>query len=291
MKIVNTTDGFAQKVGVVGAIKLNCEAGFEAIDLSIPQSFYTDDFRTSLAEIKSAADFYGTPFVQSHGPIPKITTLSDKDGREAILYKLHRAVEGSGLLGVKNMIIHPIRLADGDHNDQLAINLEFYSSVVDAARDAGIRLAIENMCGYKTDYKGDPVKHVCKSAEELKAFIDAFGTDVVTGCLDTGHARISGEAPSEFVRTMGADYLSALHIQDCDGIKDTHTLPYLSLINWTSFIKALAAIRYRGDITLEAVCFPRNMPPEIFPAAARYMAATAAYIRDEVVKLMNEENK
>lgn len=288
MKIVNTTDGFSSKLGIREAVRLNCEAGFEGIDLSPTAEFYTDEYKTAVKDVRSIADSYGVPFVQSHGPIPKITTLSDTAGKEAILAKLHRAVEVSGMLGVKNMIIHPIRLADGSHEDQLGINLEFYSSVVAAARDAGVRLAIENMCGYKTDTKGEPVKHVCKTPEELKKFIMAFGSEWVTGCLDTGHARISGEAPGEFVRMMGRDYLSALHIQDCDGIKDTHTVPFQSLIDWESFTTALADIRYAGDITLEAVCFPRNMPAEIFPAAARYMAATARYLRDRVVAKMGE---
>ena len=283
MKIVNTTGGFDAKISVAEAIKLNCEAGFEAIDLSITSHFYGDEYKAYINEARNMAAAFGVPFVQSHGPIPKITTLSDIAGREDIIFKLRRAIEVSGELGVRDMIIHPVRLADGDHFDQLGYNLEFYGEILADAKAAGVRLAIENMCGYKTDYKGEPVKHVCKTPEELKKFIDAFGTDIITGCLDTGHARISGEAPSEFVRMLGRDHLSALHVQDCDGIGDLHTLPFLSKIEWESFTQALADIDYVGDITLEAVLFMKNMPVEMYPAAAKFMAETAKYIRDSVL--------
>ena len=281
MRIVNTTGGFDATVGVTEAIKINCEAGFEGIDISIAPGFYESGYKTLIAEANAMAQSYGVPFVQSHGPIPKITTLSDASGREAIISKLRRAIEVSGALGVENMIIHPIRLADGNHEDQLGYNLEFYSEILDDAKAQCVRLAIENMCGYKTDYNGEPVKHVCKTPEELKKYIDAFGTDIITGCLDTGHARISGEAPSEFVRMLGREYLSALHVQDCDGIGDLHTLPFLSKIEWHSFAKALADIDYKGDLTLEAVLFMKNMPKELYPAAAKFMAETAKNLRDE----------
>lgn len=283
MKIVNTTSGFDTHIGVVDAIKLNCEAGFEGIDLSVAPAFYESGYEALISEAKSVAASYGVPFVQSHGPIPKITTLSDEAGREAIIFKLRRAIEVSGALGVRNMIIHPVRLADGSHEDQLGYNLEFYSDIIPDAKAAGVRLAIENMCGYKTDCNGEPVKHVCKTPEELKRYIDAFGTEIITGCLDTGHARISGEAPNEFVRMLGRERLSALHVQDCDGVGDLHTLPFLSKIEWHSFAKALADIDYQGDITLEAVLFMKNMPVEMYPAAAKFMAETARWLRDTVI--------
>ena len=285
MKIVNTTGGFDAKIGVADTVRLNCEAGFEGIDLSVTRAFCEDGYKSLVREIKDITDSYGVTFEQSHGPIRKVKIL-DVEPEDQFLFRARRSIEVSGELGIKNMIIHPIRLAPGSHEDQLGYNLELFEKLIPDAKGAGVRLAIENMCGYKEDVNGKQVKHVCKTPEELAKYIDAFNSEWITGCLDTGHARISGESPAEFVRMLGRDRLTALHIQDCDGVGDLHTLPFLSKIEWQPFIEALAEIKYKGNITLEAVLFMKNMPTELYPAAARYMAEVARYIRDGVVARM-----
>ena len=285
MKIVNTTGGFDAKISVADAVRLNCEAGFEGIDLSMAKVFYEDGYKSLVREIKDIADSYGVTFEQSHGPIRRIKIL-DVEPEDQYLFKARRCIEISGELGIKNMIIHPMRLAPGSHEDQLAYNLELFNKIIPDAKAAGVRLAIENMCGYKEDVDGKQVKHVCKTPEELAKYIDAFESEWITGCLDTGHARISGESPAEFVRMLGGDRLSALHVQDCDGVGDLHTLPFLSKIEWLPFMDALAEVGYKGDITLEAVLFMKNMPIDLYPAAAKYMAEVARYLRDGVVAKM-----
>ncbi len=281
MRIVTTTTPFDCKIGFKDSVRLICEAGFEGIDLST-SLLYGDDYRETVSEMSAAAAAYGVPFVQAHGPIPHYK-YGDGDGRAEFMHQARRSLEIAGMLGIENVIFHPMRLSVGSHADQLAMNLSVYGELIPLAEKYDTHIAIENMCGYKVDGDGNQVKHVCKSSEELVQYVDAFGSSRVVACLDTGHAFISGEAPGEFARMLGCERLRALHVHDSDGLSDLHTLPYFAGIEWDSFIRELRAMGYRGDLTLEAVNFTRSMPSTLFASALRFMRDTAASIRDAIV--------
>lgn len=282
MKIVNSTDIIEQKYGPEKAIEMLAEAGFEGIDYVMGADVYQDDYKDYVSRLLSASSKYGIPFVQAHGPICKYQ-LDDKAARDEFMFQAKRAIEVAGMLGAKNIIFHPMRVAKGNHEDQLKINLGEYSPLIPYAKQAGVKIAIENMCNYKINEFGEPVKHVCKNAEEHARYIDAFCDDTVTACLDTGHAACSAEEPCEFARVLGKR-LTALHIHDNDGMGDLHTIPYNQKIKFDPLLTALADIDYKGDFTLECIYYIREIPEALYPAALKYMASVAAYMRDEIVK-------
>ena len=283
MKIVNSTDILEGLYGPEKAIEMLKDAGFEAIDYAIGDAVYGDDYKEYVARLLAASEKYGLPFVQTHGPIPKYQ-LHETEKREEFMAKARRAIEVSGLLGAKQVILHPMRVAKGNHEDQLAINLGEYMPLVPLAKKAGVKIAIENMCNFKIDENGEPVKHVCKSPEEHAKYIDAFNDDFVVACLDTGHAAAASEVPAEFVRVLGNKRLVSLHVHDNDGVNDLHSIPYDQSIKFEPFLDALADIDYQGDFTLECIYYIRKLPEALYPAALRYMAELAKYMRDEVLK-------
>jgi sugar phosphate isomerase/epimerase len=59
-----------------------------------------------------------------------------------------------------------------------------------------------------------------------------------------------------------------------DGEHDSHTLPYLGIINWKEVMEALGDIGYTGDITFEAHEFFANRPKELIASCAQHMAQT-----------------
>ena len=278
MRIVTTTSGFETSKSPVEIAEMICRAGFEGIDLSFTA---TTTEQTAL-EVKQMADSFGVPIVQAHAPIPKVKYREEVELIEATIESIKKTVEISAKIGIETIVIHPVRLCEGDHKEQLDFNLGFYRPIVKLAEEKGINLAIENMCGFKPHKDGYKVKHVCKTAEELSAYVKAFNSPNVVACLDTGHAYISEQSPAEFVRDMGKGGISALHIQDCDGIGDLHTLPYLSDIEWEPFCKALADTEYSGDITLEAVLFTRALPKELLLPGLCLAKETAEHIRNRV---------
>lgn len=283
MRIVSSSDILERKYGIEETIRIIKEAGFEGIDYAMSAGAYGDDYLDYAERINAACKKYGIPVVQLHGPIPKYQ-LHESEARAAFMKQAERAIEFAGLIGSANCVLHPMRVARGSHEDQLGINLGEYSPLIPLAKKAGIKIAIENMCNFKVNELGEPVKHVCKSAEEHARYIDAFGDESVTACFDTGHAAASSEEICEFVRVLGGKRLTALHVHDNDCKNDLHTIPYNNSIKFDPFLTALADIDYQGDFTLECIYYVNNLPEALWLPNLRYQAEIARYMRDEILR-------
>lgn len=285
MKIVNSTGVIEERFGTLAAVRMLCESGFEGIDYcmcsGLDKPVYSDAWRSAIKEAINIASSFGVGFSQTHGPIPSYQ-LNDTVARERFLCAAFRAVEATAELGAPHVVFHPMRVARGTHEEQLEINLGEYMPAVEFAGKCGVKVAFENMCGFKINEHGEPVGHVCKSPEELAKYIDAFGKGVIA-CLDTGHAVLSSYEPCEFVRILGAR-LGALHVHDNGGTADDHSLPYSMSIKFEPFLCALHDIGYTADMTFECNYFLRNtVPNELCAPALRYMAAVADYMRQRAV--------
>ena len=71
MKISNHTEALEKRFGAVMAVRMNCEAGFEAVDYSMyePDSVALGAGGIALArELKRVAAGYGVSFNQAHAP-------------------------------------------------------------------------------------------------------------------------------------------------------------------------------------------------------------------------------
>lgn len=293
MKIVNPTELLEVRFGYEKSVRMNCEAGFEGLDYSmcikdIP--IYHDGWRGVVSEMLSIADGYGVPFTQAHGPFGRFQ-LDEREAREEFDFKGKRAIEVAGLLGAKCIVFHPMRFAVGNHEDQLRYNIEELSKFIPYAKDAGVKIAIENMCLTRPNGRGGAYKHVCKSAEEHAAYIDAFESEWVVACLDTGHAAVSGEIPAEFAKTLGKKRLFALHLQDNDGVSDQHLMPYMSKIDFDDLALSLAEIDYEGDITLEGDSFMSKSPAELTMPGLSLLRACGESIRNRVLHYKKEISK
>ena len=69
--------------------------------------------------------------------------------------------------------------------------------------------------------------------------------------LGAGLCAIYGDSVGYAVRTIGKEYLSALHVHDNDGRGDNHWLPGQGVIDWSDFSKALGEIGFEGTVSLE----------------------------------------
>ncbi len=281
MKTVTTTTPFDYMLSPTEAVKMIAEAGFSGIDLSL-SSFYGGECKQLLLNVKAEAERYCIPFVQAHGPIGKLV-WSDKAGIKAYYEKCMRSIDICLELNIPNLILHPTRFSLGDHEAQIYMNTELFFPILCRVKDTGVRIALENMCGTKTDLNGNTVEHVCKTPSEHAKYVDEFNLAVAAAekapaavaCLDTGHAFCSGQDPANFARVLGKERLQALHVHDNDGTGDAHTLPYLGKTDWKAFKASLSDIDYTGDITLEAVNFTAHMPKEMLPTALRLMQSCA----------------
>lgn len=296
MKISTQTEVLLERVGEEKAIRMLCEAGYEALDYSAfaegDLSYARADAPARAKELRLLAASYGVAFNQMHAPFPTMRYGEDDAKNEARREKILRAIEFAGLLGVPHIIVHPIAAVRCNANapgkfltkeEQKELNLDFYRGLVPYADAAGVKIALENLWGY--DENRRIVPNVCSLPEEFCDYLDTLNDPAhFTACLDIGHAGLTGSSAPAMLRAMGADRITALHIHDNDGVNDSHMMPFTGVVDWPEVIRALREIGYRGDFTYESDVFLRRVPDFCLPDAIRYMVAVARAMRAEITK-------
>jgi sugar phosphate isomerase/epimerase len=122
----------------------------------------------------------------------------------------------------------------------------------------------------------------------IKAILDNLPEDVFVFCLDTGHAEMAKNETSavEMIQTMGKR-LQALHLHDCDQIRDNHGLPFTYKIDFDAVIEELKKVEYAGDVMLETGSFFVRVPDELLPVYTKTAVECAKYFREQ---LQNKNN-
>ena len=270
MLLSTQTDVTAKEFGLVEAVRMIGAAGFDAADISMfdddwNQWMYSDGFEPLVMEVKRAAAEAGIVLNQAHAPFP---TMKDGDAafNEQRLPKVRRSIEIAGMLGVRNIIVHPVVF----QKQMKKKNLDMYHELEPVARQAGVKIALENMWGWD-NRRNIIAKNVCSDAQGLADYVDALDPDVFTVCLDIGHVGLVGEYEVPTIRKLGTKRLTCLHVHDTDYRDDLHTLPFCGRLPWQDIMKALGEIGYTGDLTFEADNFIKHMPKTLIPHALRYM--------------------
>lgn len=274
--------GCRDDVDIFDAVRIVVEAGFPAVDLTMLKYDFAmaDDYKNNAAKLKEITDSHGAVFNQAHAPcgggFEKYSTKTAKD--------LPRILEFAGLLGVKTVIVHPLQKIRyyGREEEMFELNMEFYSSLAPYAKNAGVKIGIENMWqnhpvnNYIVDDIGADPRELCRYYDTLN------DPDAFTVCLDIGHVALCGREPEDAVKIIGHDRLGALHVHDVDYVSDLHQLPGQSKINWEVVCRALGEINYKGDFTLESNNFVKNYPTDFLLTAHRFMAETAKFYADKI---------
>ncbi len=287
MILSTQTDASAQMFPHETAVRMIAEAGFDALDFSMFDNepnrwIYEDGFENRLKAILAVAEQCGVFFNQAHAPFPSYV-VGNEDYNRRIRPMLLRAIEAAGILGVKNIVVHPVVFPER----QKERNLELYNALLPAAKRAGVKIALENMWGH--DRRSETiVPNVCSVAEELADYADSLDPDWFTVCLDIGHIGLVHEYEAPFIRTLGAKRLTCVHIHDNDYVHDSHTCPFTGKLPWNEIADAFAEIGYAGDITLEADNFLlKKLPLTLYPAGLRFMAAAGR----ELIRMIEEAKK
>lgn len=292
MKISTQTGSFMKHFSDREIIDILKDAGFDAIDYSFfdVQRCNPDisdaEYKERFTELRKYAEDKGLYFNQSHAPHP--SSLMDEAFTKRRFDELITALKNSSYLGVRNIIIHPcqhLRYYTGENTEALyEMNLEFYARLIPYCEEYGITVCTENMWQCYGDSKRI-WDSTCSRAEEFVRYVDGIGSPFVKACVDIGHTVLVGENPVKMITALG-NRVAALHVHDNDGIRDEHTVPFHGIVKWNEVAKALKDIGYSGEITLETEGFMNqyNIPKELVPASAKYMAETARLFADMVEK-------
>ena len=266
------------------AIDILLDAGYPCLDMSLfgsGEALVDGDWKGCAAELRKRVEDRGARFNQAHAPFG--------GGCEyytgTTVPRLPRFFDFAAALGAEDIVVHPLQ--DGPyHGNEKALferNVEFYRALAPAAKDAGLKIAIENMWQCHKRVPGLIVDDVCAPPDEHAALLDALDDPMAfTICLDIGHAAICGFEPDESIRTIGGTRLGALHVHDVNYRQDNHTLPGIHNIDWDAVCRALGEVGYKGVFTLEADNFLKGFGAEFARPAARFMAERAKFLADKV---------
>ena len=167
--------------------------------------------------------------------------------------------------------------------------MRFYRSLLPYAKEYDVKIALENM--WQIDKKRRVIcDDTCSRAVEFARYVDTLDDEHFVACLDLGHCGLIGEEPQDAIRILGHDRLKALHVHDNDYRGDTHTLPFLSHMEWEEIMKALADIKYDGEFTFEADNFLPHFPKDLKPMAAKFMVDTGRYLISRYEHHLNQNN-
>lgn len=285
MKLVINTETLTDRpnggFSYAEAVRMIAEAGFDGIDCSFfdmkhPESVWNqDNWRTFSKELRQLGEDLGISFRQAHAPFP--SAKGDETYDKQVFDKILRSMEASAILGVENIVVHPIHYGSYPHTRELQYqrSLDFYGRLIPYCEEFGIRVCTENM------WSRDKVRTIRDSLlsrpEEFCALVDQLNSPWIGACLDVGHAALVGQDPADMVRRMGSR-ITCLHIHDVDYIDDRHMLPFTQSLDWESIAVALGQIGYQGDFTYEAEQFLHKMPAQLSTDGLKLMERIGRYL-------------
>ena len=283
MLISTQTGCFVTKFGQEEGIKKLIDAGFDCLDYSFfgKNTDYLETDGLELAKkLRNIADERGVSFNQAHAPFGG----GYENYTTNLIPTFPRVFEFCSILGVKNIVIHPLQSGRYYGNEQrlFDMNMEFYTSLMPLARNSGVKIAIENMWQRHpvTNYITDDV---CADPVELCRYYDTLNVpELFTVCLDIGHVALCGREPEDAIRVIGHDRLGAIHAHDVNYREDLHVLPGCGKIKYYEVAKALGEIDYVGEFTLEADNFLSHYDVSYYSVGGKFMADTARHFANEV---------
>ena len=282
MKLSMPTEMLRIRFGDVKSIEIIAEAGFDAYDYSMffmqneNDILNTDDYKSHIEKLKETAKKCGISCNQAHAPFP--SSKDDETNNKIIFDKILRSIEIAGALGAKCIIVHPKQHLKYMYNKEALyeMNMDFYNSLIPYAKNAGVKIAIENMFGWDAN-REVICDSVCSHAEEFCRYADDLNSPWITVCLDIGHCAVVGDDPANMIFKLG-NRIEALHVHDNRYKNDDHMIPYAGKLDWHSITSALAKVGYSGDFTFETDNFYNSMDDSFIPTATRFLHDTGRHL-------------
>ena len=188
----------------------------------------------------------GLIYQSVHAPFDKMDKVWEDDERgDAVIDRLIRCAQATADAEVDIMVVHTI--IGMDKHTPTEIGLRRFGKLFDAARDYGVRVALENTEG----------------EEYLEALLNEFDDKHVGFCIDTGH-----EMCYNYSRDLITKYgkrMFSTHLNDNMGITgdkltwrdDSHMLPFDGIADWQGIADRMNAVGYKDVLTFELTRFNR----------------------------------
>ena len=246
------------------AIRLMADAGFTRTELSADWApiviAWEQDPVAVCAQLAAAG--ISVPSIHS----PEMGRRLDLPDRHERLASLQDNIRYFGLMqacGIPEIIIHPVSGAAGQDDVAWAgvpgRVRESLKVLAEAAGNAGIRLAVENLA-----VTGRPGSTMASIVE----MIDGLG-DHVGLCMDIGHSQQAHlNLLEELATALSSGKLFTLHLHDVDPAGKDHYIPGEGCLNFEPYLAMLRASGYDRGRTLEIAAAPAENAAERVRQAA-----------------------
>lgn len=227
-------------VGGTGSVRekfdLVRECGFEGVELDSPLEID----RAAVVEASRASG------VAVHGVIDSVhwqTRFSDPDPktRESAVKALLGAIADARTYGASTVLVVPGAVRDAEKENFQQVwerSQKEIAKAIPAARDAGVRIAVEVVWN---DFLTTPA--------DLVKYVDEFGDPVVGAYFDCSNMIKYGVAPAEWIRKLGPRLLKV----DFKGFSKARGWVPIGEgdEDWPAVLAALAEVGYTGWFTAE----------------------------------------
>lgn len=290
MKLSIDTNNLSERFGDLKAFKMIKEAGFDGIDMTFPKIscgqkiedslYYNNDYLNYAKALRIELDRLGLNCIQAHAPV--CFKYGDEFLEANDNYRLIvRSIEFASLLGAKHIVVHAIGVPDGI--DLIEYNRLFYTSFIPYCERCNIKIGIENLPIYNG--KGKPWGERLGLPDKLSSFVKSLDQRYFVACIDLGHAALTYGLAEDFIRDMDGSVIKMLHVQECDFIRDSHTIPYSGGYNWNAILRELKNKGYDGDFSFEIFKYLFWFPDELVMDALRLAEKIGRYLINQFVNL------
>ena len=278
----------------------NC--GFDTLDLNMDHALnpgliekgvsteFSDRSLEQMLEyyrpVKEAAEKHGITIAMAHAIFP-LHSIKCPEFDEYLVELLIKQFAVCGYLGIPNLVVHPITLAD--RKLEWEMNMKLYPALIPYAKKYGVTICLENMFAWIGSHG---VRRACADADEACRYIDTLnnmaGEDLFGFCYDVGHANLLGCNIYEDLKTLGKR-VTVLHIHENDGWMDRHCIPYTYKAagnkmntDWEGFLNGLKEIGYEGPLNFETFASLKEVPTELVPEMLKLINSIGKYFRSRL---------
>lgn len=239
MKLAFTINPFRSKEEIYSYHEVIEKGLYQGVEIFYPNNPNYDNYTSAIGDLKNK--YPNLEFVM-HLPYGANCNLCDLENINANIKLIKDAIIYSDQFGVKK---HTLHLGMVDLNKERSYYIKHIVQVLkeicEYANQFNMAIMIENMPGFS---------EIGYAPQEIMEIIELVGMDNLKVILDTGHMNLSEYDMSDYIYLL-KDYLYHLHLNDNNGVKDSHTTFGTGNIDFNRFLKLLGDVGYNELYCLE----------------------------------------
>ncbi len=209
------------------------------------------------------------------------------DLRELLLQIGTEGIDACAGAGCGNLVIQP--LFSGIPRALLwQENHRYYAALGRKARQAGVRILLENQCGH---VNGHLVRGVCADAAVAAEWIDTLNeeleAEVFGFCLDTQACSLCRQDMGEMAAYLG-EKVKAVLVRECDGVHEACRLPFTGInaagydMDWSGLVRGLRKSAFDGILIMDASDTLRGFSHLFRPQVYTLIRSVADYLQWQI---------